>query len=414
MSKTPKKIKSLGLFSRLFRFLASKEIPKPLKKKQPPTKLSTKPPIEKSNLPMPKNSEHWEVRRKEDALYSARPLALIGFPMTKPKPRSDAMHLVHERRNGNFMVEIHGHAKFGVPFGQDELLLIAIIDHALKGESPKIEIGSIYRILKDLGMDVGGRKYKLIQQALLRIFGSNLTYWFQNEHGGAAKKSSYFSIIHLEFLKDKYDYNSKKGDFVVLSDDFWRELKEHPIPYDLEVLRRLKNFLGAMKLYLWAAPRAYRIAVVPGIIYVPITELANELGSEAIKNPRAFKQNLKNWIAKLDDILLETSRAKSEIRIQDDKVILPKSNLVPGSHRKKSNLQLADQSKTSTKTKEKSNPKKEFDLDWVLEKEIHEFIVSGLRTSLSKQALAYRAHKKEVYKDQYKDEDDLFPGALVN
>lgn len=327
----------------------------------------------------------WKDRRKDDTLYVARPSILISFPMSKPKDRPDSMHLVYQRGNGSFNLRITADAEFGMPYGQDQLFVLAVVDHALKNGSAKVEIGSIYKILKNLGMPVDGRKYKLVQQTILRVFGSVATYWYQEGNGITGERCLYFKKVHLEILKDKYEYKPEHGDYIILSDELYKELKEHPIPYDLEMLRKLKRSEGATRLYLWAAQRAFRIS--HGSIFVPFEDLANDIGSDISKNPRKFKQNLKLWIEKIEKELIQTTGQKFLIKILDKGIVLYKANLVPD---------VIDQSKS--KPKKISNKQlTEFDIDWVLEKEIEDFN-TGLTPSISQQAIKYKSEKAKILK----------------
>lgn len=381
-------------------------------------KIKTKPKTKKKTQTKSKPNETitqkatWVERRNEDVLYTGRPLALVGFPMSKPKSRPDSMHLVFKRTNGTFTLRITADPEFGMPFGQDQLFLLTIMDYAFKTGSQKVDIGSIYRMLKALGMPTGGSKYHLIQKTILRVFGSVATCWWTDGNGVTGKKFDYFREIHLEVLKKKYTYNSENGDYIVLSDELFKDLKNHPIPYDLEILRQLKSSPGATRLYLWLAPRAFRVQSPQGITYLDFKELANEIGADAQINPRKFKQNLKSWIKRLDKELLATRGIKIPLRIEGDKAVVSKASLVPGAHRKKA---LPDSNQTPQenplKSEKQTKPKKikpsEFDIDWVIEKEIQEFR-AGLKTSISAQANAYMKLKKEIFKGTYESEDELF------
>ncbi len=62
------------------------------------------------------------VRLKRDNVnqslgFASRPFVLCGLPIKRP-PKGV---LLHERRNGQFLLQVTGHPTYGVPWGQDRL-----------------------------------------------------------------------------------------------------------------------------------------------------------------------------------------------------------------------------------------------------------------------------------------------------
>src|SRR5271165_3591874 len=57
---------------------------------------------------------------RQEISYNARPFVLCGLPLRQlPKEQ-----LIYTRRNGNFLLEITAHPRFGLPYGQDRLIPI--------------------------------------------------------------------------------------------------------------------------------------------------------------------------------------------------------------------------------------------------------------------------------------------------
>ena len=52
--------------------------------------------------------------------YSSRPFVLCGLPVKRPASGC----LLHERRNGQFVLQVTGHPSYGLPWGQDRLVPI--------------------------------------------------------------------------------------------------------------------------------------------------------------------------------------------------------------------------------------------------------------------------------------------------
>jgi hypothetical protein len=52
--------------------------------------------------------------------FSSRPFVLCGLPVKRPPSGC----LLHERRNGQFVLQVTGHPSYGLPWGQDRLVPI--------------------------------------------------------------------------------------------------------------------------------------------------------------------------------------------------------------------------------------------------------------------------------------------------
>ncbi len=63
--------------------------------------------------------EQRETGRQQLAFH-ARPFVLCSLPLRRP-PRDQTSHT---RRNGKFFLQVIGHPQFGLPYGQDRLILI--------------------------------------------------------------------------------------------------------------------------------------------------------------------------------------------------------------------------------------------------------------------------------------------------
>ena len=53
--------------------------------------------------------------------FASRPFVLCGLPIKRPAPGN----LLHERRNGQFLLQVTGHPTYGLPWGQDRLALVS-------------------------------------------------------------------------------------------------------------------------------------------------------------------------------------------------------------------------------------------------------------------------------------------------
>jgi hypothetical protein len=82
----------------------------------------------------------------------------------------------------------------------------------------------------------------------------------------------------------------------VLSDEFYHEISEHPIPTDLEAVRVLSDSPAVLDLFMWLS---YRCFSVKGEEAVPLSGgsgLSAHLENVEYARPRKFREKLDEWL----------------------------------------------------------------------------------------------------------------------
>ena len=88
----------------------------------------------------------------------------------------------------------------------------------------------------------------------------------------------------------------KLENLIVLSQEFYKEIMDHPIPTDLEAAKALSSAPAALDLYTWLT---YRCFSAKGEERVPLFGqfgLVNQLGIGAYARPRKFREQLAQWL----------------------------------------------------------------------------------------------------------------------
>lgn len=106
----------------------------------------------------------------------ARPFGLCGIPVRRPAKST----LEYSRQNGRFRLRVIGHPNYGLPFGQDRLLLIWIATMATWQKTREIRFRSAAVILDTFGLPKDGRYYKRLVAGFERIFYA--TFFFSSDH----------------------------------------------------------------------------------------------------------------------------------------------------------------------------------------------------------------------------------------
>jgi hypothetical protein len=83
--------------------------------------------------------------------FSSRPFLLCGLPVKRPP----AGCLLHERRNGHFLLQVTGHPSYGLPWGQDRLVPIFLATLAIRQQNRVIRFRSAAEMLDTFGLATG-------------------------------------------------------------------------------------------------------------------------------------------------------------------------------------------------------------------------------------------------------------------
>ena len=104
--------------------------------------------------------------------FSSRPFVYAVYQSGDPPAGS----LLHERRNGHFILQVTGHPSYGLPWGQDRLVPIFLATQAIRQKSPQITFESAAAMLDTFGMQQGGSQYRRLVASFQRIFGATIFF----------------------------------------------------------------------------------------------------------------------------------------------------------------------------------------------------------------------------------------------
>ena len=230
--------------------------------------------------------------------FAARPFVLCGLPVKRPAKGC----ILHERRNGQFVLQVAGHPSYGLPWGQDRLVPIFLATLAVRQQTPRITFDSAAMMLDSFGMQQGGSQYRRLIAAFQRIFGATIFF-------GTDTQRERTTVVHrarFNFMNEARIWYSRDpnerllpGDcqnLIVLSDEFYAEIVSHPIPTDLEAAKALSSCPAALDLFMWLS---YRCFTARGAERVPLFGdfgLVSQLGSVNYARPRKFREKLGQWL----------------------------------------------------------------------------------------------------------------------
>ena len=228
-------------------------------------------------------------------------------------PHSDPNANEFVRRNGQFTLSILAPKDVGLPYGRYPRLVLAYLNtEAVRRKNREIELGAHFsHFCAALGIPptTGPRgSLPMLREQMQRLFASTFQCVFHDEAEGHHAGDG-FLIAEKRALW--WDPRQPKGDarwgsHVILSERFFREATEAPVPLDLRVLRVLRSPFE-IDIYVWLTWRFFRLRRP---VTIPWPSLMLQFGCD-YANPRHFRMRFLGYLRGVIDyypeIRLETS-----------------------------------------------------------------------------------------------------------
>jgi hypothetical protein len=246
---------------------------------------------------------------KENNVITLQCRAFTEFPFPPKKKRAkildsknrlevDGFMPYWEKKIGTRSIKITANPHYGFPYGNDILIILFLIREAIRqNQSGGITFKSVNDFLRafDYGCDEPNRNRAY--NAFQRIFYAT---WFYED--GTRKipfrVMSYCELFPGDGLFQGTDYRNK----IVLTPEFWKMVRDYPVPYDFDAVVKLKASPVALNLYLFLVYRTWQNwKLEKKEVFIPFfgeSGLKYQLSSE-ISTARKFRQSLQEWIEQI-------------------------------------------------------------------------------------------------------------------
>lgn len=199
---------------------------------------------------------------------------------------------VYQRKNGNFTLTLMSPPDVGLPFGSiPRLLLTWMTTEAVKTQSKELVLGdSMSEFMRELGLIPSGGRWGSItrlKSQTTRLFSSTINARWTGENGTAIMNQSVAEKAMLWWHPKDHRQSALWQSTVLLGDQFFREVIEHPIPIDLRAIKALKQSPLSLDIYIWLT---YRSVYLKRETVVPWASLAAQFGSD-YSRIRDFKES---------------------------------------------------------------------------------------------------------------------------
>jgi len=187
-----------------------------------------------------------------------------GFAMTA---------LPHKAINGTVWVRQGGNVKLrlesgfdaddrmvGLPFGAiARIILLYLQTEAVKTRSREVELGrSMNHWLTAMGIDNGGKTYRLVREQSRRLSLCRLTFYRVTDEATIVTNGSFVRDAILPSRNDEQLPLWREA--VRLDEGFFQSLIDHPLPVREAAIREIGHRSMALDVYVWLAYRLHQLA----------------------------------------------------------------------------------------------------------------------------------------------------------
>ncbi|HUN39487.1 MAG TPA: replication protein RepA [Acetobacteraceae bacterium] len=187
-----------------------------------------------------------------------------GFALTSLPHKPQTEHTW--RREGHNLTLVlqsgtdrQGHL-IGLPHGSyARFILLFLQSEAIRTSSREVELGaSMKRWLMSMGLSVGGKTYRLVNEQARRISGCVLTFFADRGRAEVMRRGGFVdgAITMTDGTGDQLALWQER---VVLNEEFYRALREHPVPLSEAALRAIGPRSMVIDVYIWLAYRLHAL-----------------------------------------------------------------------------------------------------------------------------------------------------------
>lgn len=212
------------------------------------------------------------------------------------------------RKNGSYTLTIMAPSAIGLPYGPVPRLLLAwLTTEAVRTKSRELELGdSMAAFMAELGMSRQGSNIASLKDQTRRLFSSSITAVYEEKAGFAVINQTVADRATLWWQKPHdHEQVGRWKSSVTLSETFFNEIIDRPVPIDMRALAALKKSPLALDIYTWLT---YRVSYLKRPTVIPWAGLALQFGSDYAEL-RFFKRA---FIEELNKVFLVYARVQAE------------------------------------------------------------------------------------------------------
>ncbi len=218
------------------------------------------PPIKTSRLQKIEPTPHTPKGEAQSIGYVGRSMVTASLPHSKHKEYR------FKREVNDMAIEIIGSYQVGLPYGvYPRLILSWLITEIVHTRKREIPLGnSLTDFMKSVGLHVSGGKtgsISRVKDQLRRLFSAHFSFTIYNKNEGRFENKLYTiaNDFHLFWNPQQPDQIDLFSSYINVSEPFFEEILNHPIPIDREAISKLKKSSLALDIYFWLTYRMHNL-----------------------------------------------------------------------------------------------------------------------------------------------------------
>ncbi len=238
------------------------------------------------------------------------------------------------RSDGDVTLSITDLGGAGLPYGAyPRLILVWMTTEALRTGERKLELGrSLSAFMGQLGLHCTGGHWGTIprfREQMERLFGAAISTRWRGDQGGQSHAGGSNLVLAEEFdlwwTPQKLPQPGFARSSVTLSQRFFEQLVEAPVPLDLRAIKALKRSPLSLDLYAWATRR---VSYLKRPLSISWASFQLSFGADYAETAQGRSRFRGNAIEALARVKVVYPQLKIEIK-RDGVLLYPSSTHVP-------------------------------------------------------------------------------------
>jgi len=235
-------------------------------------------------------------------------------------PHRDTGKEHHVRRNGDYsLIMSTNEPGIGLPYGSMPRLILAwVATEAVRNKERELILGdSMSVFMRELGLVPTGGRWGTItrlKDQSRRLFSASIRCSYTSKSRDAAEQFSIVDSSAAMWWDDNPDQAGLFQSTVILSERFYNEIVQNPVPVDMRALKSLKGSPMALDIYCWLT---YRMSYLKQPTAITWPQLQAQFGAgyatdeNGLKNfRRAFTKQLQEVLVAYPEANIDTARGR--------------------------------------------------------------------------------------------------------
>lgn len=237
--------------------------------------------------------------------FMTRALAIA----TLPHRRQDEYRFV--RKNGDFVLTMMTAHPEGLPFGTvPRMLLTWVCTEAVQTGERVLHLGnSLAEYLDELGMrSSGGKRGDItrLKHAMTTLFSAVISCHYEGDDSWAL--SNVLLADRVEWWQPQSPEQAGQWQSnLQLSEPFFKECIEHPLPVDVRAMRSLGKSPLALDIYVWLS---HRMSYLSRRTTIPWVSLAGQFGAGYAMGEQGLRDFKRAFLRELKHVMVIYPKAK--------------------------------------------------------------------------------------------------------